>query len=134
MELKSEVWERVMEYASLLANEERPEKYWSTYNALRNYCDLQSRDGYDHPFLWETLADFTTDDSVSIPLYLKALSKASGDDAREYRVSIRFALAERYKNKGDIALAREYVIAADDEARYIDNLELRRSIGKFLLE
>lgn len=134
MELRAEVWNSVMDYASRLASEGKPEKYWATYNDLRDYCEAQGLDGYDHPFLWETLADFTMDDIAAIPLYLRALSRASGDEAREYRVSIRFALAERYKNKGDIALAREYAIAADDEASLTSNLELRRSISKFLLE
>jgi hypothetical protein len=32
-----------------------------------------------------------------------------------------------------MALAREYAIAADDEAKETDDLELRRRIGKFLL-
>jgi hypothetical protein len=133
MEIKAEVWDRVMAFASLLANEEQPEKYAVSYNALRDYCEAQSLDGYDHPFLWESLADFTIDDSAAIPLYLRALSKASGDEARAYRVSIRFALAERHKNLGEMALAREYAIAADDEAKEIDDLELRRRISRFLL-
>lgn len=133
MEIKTEVWDRVMEFASLLANEEQPEKYWVNYNALRDYCETQSLAGYDHPFLWESLADFTIDDSAAIPLYLRALSKALGDEARAYRVSIRFALAERHRNRGEMALAREYAIAADDEARETDDLELRRRISKFLL-
>ena len=133
MELKAEVWDRVMEFASLLANEDQPERYWVNYNALKDYCEAQSLNGYDHPFLWESLADFTIDDSAAIPLYQRALNKATGDEARAYRVSIRFALAERYKNKGERALAREYAIAADDEAKEIDDLELRRRISRFLL-
>jgi hypothetical protein len=133
MEIKTDVWDRVMEFATLLAKEDEPERYRVNYNALRDYCEAQSLDGYDHPFLWETLADFTIDDSAAIPLYERALSKATGDEARAYRVSIRFALAERHKNRGDMALAREYAIAADDEAKETDDLELRRRIGKFLL-
>jgi hypothetical protein len=133
MELRSAVWDRVMEFASLLASEDKPERYWANYNALKEYCEAQSFDGYDHPFLWESLADFTIDDSAAIPLYLRALSKAAGDEARAFRVSIRFALAERHRNIGVNELAREYAIAADEEAKDIDDLELRRRISKFLL-
>jgi hypothetical protein len=133
MELKPEVWDRVMEFASLLAREDQPERFWVNYNALKDYCEAQNRDGYDHPFLWETLADFTVDDRAAIPLYIRALSQATGDEARPYRVSIRFALAERYKNSGEEELARQYAIEADDEAREVDDLELRRRISKFLL-
>jgi len=133
MELKSEVWDRVMEFASLLAQEDQLQKFWINYNALKDYCEAQSRDGYDHPFLWESLADFTIDDRAAIPLYTRALSRAQGDEARAYRVSIRFALAERHKNIGEDELARQYAIEADDEAKHIDDLELRRQISKFLL-
>jgi len=133
MELREDVWDRVMEYANLLANEDQTARYWTNYNALRDYCEAQSLGGYNHPFLWESLGDFTTSDSAAIPLYLRALEAATEEDAREYRVSIRFALAERYRAIGEEDTALEYAIAADDEARELSDLELRRNISKFLL-
>lgn len=57
MELKAEVWDRVMEFATLLASEDWTERYWRNYNALRDYCEAQSLGGYNHPFLWESLPD-----------------------------------------------------------------------------
>jgi len=122
-----------MEFASLLAQEDKRERFWVNYNALKDYCEAQSLGGYDHPFLWESLADFTIDDRAAIPLYLRALDLAIGDEARDYRVSIRFALAERHKNIGEMELARQYAIEADDEAKQIDDLDLRRRISRFLL-
>ncbi|WP_156171291.1 hypothetical protein [Dyella japonica] len=122
-----------MEFASLLAQEDKRDRFWVNYNALKDYCEAQSLDGYDHPFLWESLADFTIDDRAAIPLYLRALSRAIGDEARDYRVSIKFALAERHKNMGETELARQYAIEADDEAKQIDDLDLRRRISRFLL-
>jgi hypothetical protein len=133
MELKADVWDRVMEFATLLADEDRTERYWTNYNALRDYCEAQSLGGYNHPFLWETLGDFTRSDSAAIPLYLRALEASTDEDAREYRVSIRLALAERYRAIGKEDVALEYAIAADDEARELSDLELRRNISKFLL-
>ena len=133
MELKPEVWDRVMEFASLLAREDQPDRYAVNYNALKDYCEAQRLDGYDHPFLWESLADFTIDDRAAIPLYRRALSGATGDEALPYRVSIRFALAERHRNIGADDVARAYAIEADDEARHVDDLELRRRISRFLL-
>ncbi|SFR86804.1 hypothetical protein SAMN05216570_0138 [Dyella sp. OK004] len=133
MDIRADVWDRVMEFAVQLANEEQREKYWSAYNALRDYCETQSLAWYDHPFLWETLADFTIDDSIAVPIYQRALDGSSGEEMRDFRVSIRFALAERHKAKGEDELAREYAIAADDEAKHMDDLELRRRISKFLL-
>ncbi|WP_267225112.1 hypothetical protein [Dyella silvae] len=133
MELKTEIWERVRAFALSLASEDQPERYRLNYNALKDYCEAQSAAGDDHPFLWESLADFTLDDDAAIALYLRALSLAAGDEGREYRVSIRFALAHRYKHKGETALARQYAIEADDEARETDDRELRRRISRFLL-
>ncbi len=133
MELKTEVWERVRELAILLANEDQLDRYRANYNTLKEYCESQSAEGYDHPFLWESLADFALDDDVAIALYLRALSRAASDDAREYRVSIRFGLAERYKRKSEMEVARQYAIEADDEARETDDRELRRRISRFLL-
>ena len=53
-----------MEFASLLAQEDKRERFWVNYNALKDYCEAQSLDGYDHPFLWESIADFTIDDQI----------------------------------------------------------------------
>jgi hypothetical protein len=134
MQPKAEVWDRVMEFASLLANEDQPERYWTNYNALSDYCEEQSAAGYDHPFLWESLADFTIDDRAAIPLYLRALRATTNDEeARPYCASIKFALAERHKNLGMNDRAREYAIAADDEAKHLEDLDLRRRISRFLL-
>lgn len=134
MELKSDVWERVIELANLLVNEDQTDKFWANYNLLKDYAEAQSQGGYNHPILWETLADFTPDDAASIPLYLKALDAASPADAGEYRATIQFALAERYKLTGQAELARDCAIAADDEARALKDHELRRRINAFLRE
>lgn len=133
MDIKPEVWDHVMGFATELANESEPDRYAATYKALHDYCEEQSLGGYEHPFLWETLADFTMDDGAAVSLYQRALKLAVGDEARAYRASIQFSLAERHKRLGNDALAREYAVSADDEARAIDDRELRRRISRFLL-
>nr|WP_199047235.1 hypothetical protein [Dyella sp. ASV24] len=133
MDIKPEVWDRVMAFAKQLANESEQGRYADTYKAFHDFCEEQRFGGYDHPFLWETLADFTLDDGAAVPLYQQALDLAVGDDGRAYRASIQFSLAERHKRLGDDAKAREYAVAADDEARDIDDRELRRRISRFLL-
>ena len=47
------------------------------YDELRRYCESLAAAGRDHPFLWETLADFTGDDRLAIALYLRALPQAA---------------------------------------------------------
>lgn len=122
-----------MDFAKQLANESEQGRYADTYKAFHDFCEEESLGGYNHPFLWETLADFTIDDAAAVPLYQRALSKAVGDEGRAYRASIQFSLAERHKRLGDDTLAREYALAADDVAREIDDRELRRRINRFLL-
>lgn len=62
---------------------------WALYEELRACCEA----GAAHPFAWETLADFTSDDGAAMPLYQQALSLAQGEDAAGYRASIQFAMA-----------------------------------------
>lgn len=65
------------------------------YDELRRYCESLAAAGRDHPFLWETLADFTGDDRLAIALYLRALPLATAAGAASYAASICLALAER---------------------------------------
>jgi hypothetical protein len=90
--------------------------------------------GREHPFLWETLADFTTDDRVAIGFYQRALALAEQMGALEYQASIRLELALRHLELDEHAIACAYALAADEQARELDDLDLRRSISQFLLD
>ncbi|HEY8025253.1 MAG TPA: hypothetical protein VIF60_11840 [Burkholderiaceae bacterium] len=107
---------------------------WVLYNELRTFCDQQSEAGIVHPFLWETLADFTRDDRIAIDLYKKALTCATSPAAGCYLASIYLALAERHQLVGESSLALDYALRADDEAKVIDDFNLRRQVSEFLLE
>ena len=107
--------------------------FWKHYNELAKFCAAQEAQGVSHPFLWETLADYTDDDSASLPLYAKALEAAQNPSCAEYRSSILFALAERHQAKGNSDQAYKYALAANDAAKNLDDLDLRRAISDFLL-
>jgi len=102
--------------------------------ALNDYCESIAAAGRDHPFLWETLADFTGDDRTAIALYLRALPLATAAGADDYAASICLALAERCSNLDEIDAARDYAVQADQFARSTDDLPLRRLISQFLLD
>ncbi len=106
----------------------------STYEALAGYCQATAAEGRDHPFLWETLADFTGDDPLAIGYYRHALSLATAANAAGYAASICLALAERHSNLDALDAARDYAQQADAHARGTDDLPLRREISQFLLD
>ena len=108
-------------------------QFWEHYNDLRKFCELQEADGLGHPFLWETLADYTDDNSAAIALYEKALKATETATGTEYRGSIQFALAERHRAMGNDDLAYQYALAANGTAKNLDDLQLRRAISEFLL-
>lgn len=104
------------------------------YEQLRGYCEAVAAEGRDHPFLWETLADFTGDDSLAIDFYRHGLALASAADAADYAASICLALAERHANLDALESARDYALQADAFARRTDDLPLRQAISQFLLD
>lgn len=104
------------------------------YAELARYCEATARSGRDHPFLWETLADFTGDDPTAIGFYLRALPLATAANAAGYAASICLALAERYSNLEELDAARDHALQAYAYARATDDLPLRREISQFLLD
>jgi hypothetical protein len=95
---------------------------WRLYGELRDYCEAEAAAGRDHPFLWETLAD------------RRALPLAEQMEASEYEASIRLELAHRHLELDEHAIACAYALAADEQARELDDLDLRRAISQFLLD
>lgn len=104
------------------------------YRALAHYCESTATAGRDHPFLWETLADFTADDSLAIGHYLRALALAGAAGAADYAASICLALAERHANLDETGAARDYAQQAWRHARDSHDLPLRQAIRQFLQE
>jgi hypothetical protein len=136
MKIPDDMYQRVFELSTSLMNASEAEEmksYWRLYEDLRVYCEAEANSGRDHPFLWETLADFTNDDQAAVRLYLKALEQATQSKATEYEASIGLALAGRYKSMGDAPRAFKYASEANESAKGLDDLDLRRQISQFLL-
>lgn len=134
MKIPDDMYERVFSLATDMTNASEAgdtKTYWQLYSELRVYCEAET--ARDHPFPWETLADFTTDDQASIALYLKALAASKHLISNEYEASILFALAARFKSIGNADLAYRYALEANEKAKALNDLDLRRSISEFLL-
>ncbi len=137
MKIPPDIHERVTELAAEIVNAGQADdrrSSWALYEELSSYCEAVAADGRDHPFLWETLADFTADDQAAIALYQRALPLAVAAGADEYSASIHLALAERYSNLDAMEEARDHALQADACARVTDDLPLRQAISQFLLD
>ena len=106
---------------------------WQAYNRLEQLCEDNQYTSVDHPFQWEILADFTNDPKTAIRLYHNALKLALKADFREYVASILISLAENYLELGERVLAWKEALAADQVARFTNNLRLRKEVSEFLL-
>jgi hypothetical protein len=71
---------------------------------------------------------------VAIGFYRRALAVAEQMGASEYQASIRLELAQRPLELDEHAIACAYALAADEQARELDDLDLRRAISQFLLD
>jgi len=134
MKVPTDIHERVLNLTTDMVNSTDTRSNWTLYTELRDYCDSVAAAGRDHPFLWETLADFTADDRTSINIYLRALALATAVGATEYEASICLALAERHSNLGEASAAYNYAVQANELAVRTDDLDLRRDISQFLLD
>jgi len=107
---------------------------WAAYTVLRELCEYNERTEHNHPFQWETLGDFTANNSKAVSIYQKALDLAEDIDEIEYIASIKLALAERYFAAENYERAYQLAFQANDVAKKTDDLELRQEISELLLE
>ncbi|MCC7635541.1 hypothetical protein [Stenotrophomonas rhizophila] len=107
---------------------------WQLHGQLREFCHAMADAGRDHPFLWETLADFTRDDRVAIGLYQRALLQVRQLGSAEAEASICMELAQRHLVLAEPAIAYAFALRADDAARLTDDLPLRQRVSQFLLD
>lgn len=109
-----------------------PQRRWRLHGKLRDYCEEMAAAGRDHPFLWESLGDLTTDDEAAIVHYLRGLALSETLGATGYAASICLALAERYAELGRTAVAAGYAARAAALARDVDDAQLQADIADFL--
>lgn len=134
--LPQDLYESVLSLSIVLTNtrlEKDVQAQWRAYEALQQFCEKAAGNGRNHPFLWETLADFTIDNRVAIALYQRSLEASAQLGSSGVDGTTHFALALRYHDLGDSDLAYEHATAADEIAKRTSDLSLRREISRFLL-
>jgi len=134
--MDSKIYEEVKDLAIKLVNASEvddTQEYWSLYNQLEEICSKNENGENNHPFQWETLGDFTSDNTAALEIYKKSLALAEELKLNEYIASVTFAMAERYGELGENKMAIQTARQANKVAENLDDLELRREISEFLL-
>ncbi len=119
---------------SLVNSQDQTKSYWQLYEKLREVCENHAGSKSNHPFQWETLADFTIDNLAALEIYAKALEIAENLDLKQYSASIQLAMAERYLQLGNVEHAFKFASSANETAKSTNDLDLRREISELLLE
>ncbi len=114
--------------------EDDSETFWEAYNQIKEICEAHEGSNLDHPFQWETLADFTSTHNEAMPFYFKALNLARELELVEYVATINLAIAEQYFNFDDLSKAWNYACAADIVAIDLEDLGLKKEISEMLLK
>lgn len=133
--MNQEIYEQVKQLAEGIVQasiEGNTKITWDLYGQLKSICEENESEELNHPFQWETLADFTTDDSISIKVYEKALQFAEEMELSEYSASIKFSMAERYSELGLYEVGVISAKSAFEIAKEIDDIELLREIEEYL--
>jgi len=134
--MNQDIYERVKGLAVEIMNAseiENTKQYWVVYQELEKVCLENERGEANHPFQWETLGDFTTDNKAALNIYKKAIEFAESLNLNEYVASVKLAMAERYIELGSYEEAFKVASQANEIAKELNDLELRKEIGEFLL-
>jgi len=107
--------------------------HWRAHAELRQLCENHQGGPLDHPFQWETLGDFTTNDHQALQTYQTAARLAKDLQLQEYLASINFAQAERWQALGESNKAWELARLAMEQASVTTDQALKLEISQWLL-
>ena len=140
MEIDPALYESANELAEALmtaAERDQHNKYFDLYAELEALCAKAKGADKVHPYLLETLGDFTLEDEDAIDLYEEALDLCDSLELPECRASIQLAIADRYLEMGDMAAAKGYadqmeqsLAESPNEGLKLELDELRRGLKK----
>jgi tetratricopeptide (TPR) repeat protein len=136
MKIDQQQYDRVLALATALTTaveNDNDKDYLFQYSLLEKFCHEARNAGTAHPFLLESLGDFTLLDDEAIDIYEEALDLAEKCKLPEYRASLQLAIAERYHELGDLEAALSYASEAQKNLQYADEQGLREELAEFML-
>jgi tetratricopeptide (TPR) repeat protein len=137
--INTKIYKAVYELAEKLmkaaAKDDRA-TFEALYAELQAICTEHENTEKDHPEQWETLADFTEELEVALPIYQKALDKALdkavAKQSNDHIASIGFSMAALQVELGDNQAAIERLQQAQASAHTIEDNELKAEIDELL--
>ncbi len=108
--------------------------YWNQYERLEKVCAEAKHSVDDHPYQWETLADFTVDDKVALKIYERAFTLAEKESLNDYLATLSYAMAERHNELENFDKALQCAKSAQMLASLLDDEELQHDIRDLLKE
>jgi hypothetical protein len=136
MDFKPPFHEKILDLVLNINIDSSTRAYWEAHAEIRKICETHENTVLDHPFQWETLADFTHDKNLQISAYLKALKLAQKMNHAEYITSIAVELSELFIAENNAEQAIAYCKLAKDAAYCTNDSQLQidvDSIEKRLL-
>mgnify|MGYP000303364616 FL=1 len=128
-------YEAIHQLALDIVNANNKQQEWVAYNQIKEICDKFAGTPLDHPFQWETLADFTYHNpEIALSYYFKALELARLFKLEDYLASINFAIAENYLEKADKAQALNFANTALTFTEQAADNELQLEINELIIE
>lgn len=118
-QIPPEMYERVRELALAITNATLADDDAladSHFHQLLAYHEEMQRAGTSHPFLLETLADYTDDDREALRIYQRALVMSREWGQEEPTQTILVGMAERWLELGNEELVEACLRSAYDEA------------------
>ena len=79
----------------------------NSYKDIFDLCQYYKGTEEDHPFQWETLADFTDEIEKAIDYYRIGLNLAINQNLKEYEASISIGLGKLLKDSNELVEASD---------------------------
>ena len=135
MKIDQQLYEDVMSLATALTTaveNDNDKDYFYQYSQLEKLCEQARKANTAHPFLLESLGDFTLIDEEAIDIYQEALDLVEKLELPEYCASLQLAIAERYRELGDLEAAFSYASEARKNLTDTSEQGLREELVEFM--
>lgn len=131
--IPQDTYEEVREFALLITNAVMADDdvlRETHYSAFHAYYERQACAGRCHPFLLETLADYTDDERLALDYYEQAL--CASKQLKEPIHTILIAIGERHRIAKRFEIAETYLRGGRVEAERCGDLEMVKEAENLL--
>lgn len=126
--------EKILQFSLNIVNAKNNVEEQEAYNQINELCQHYKGTELDHPFQWETLGDFTLNNTdKALIIYSYALKLAQCKKLTQYIASISLAIAEAHYQFEDVTNASIYAHKAYKAAELLSDLDLKQNINDLVV-